>query len=351
MSKKNIFKVLLLCAGLSFSVSACDTDVEIQNPENLTDPARTEAYYENLRSYKQSDHPVAFGWFGNWVGSGASLENSLRGLPDSVDFVSIWGNWKNPSPQQLADLDYVRKVKGTRAMICFIVSNVGDQLTPAGVDAYEYWGYTEGDSASTVAAIQKYANQICDSIDAYGYDGFDYDYEPNYGHRGNISGVDWAEKAFVETLSKRLGPKSGTDKLLVIDGEPQSILSELGSCFNYFIVQAYACSGDANLNSRLRSTISNFNGYLTAEEVARKYIVTENFESYAATGGVRYTDAAGNGMQSLEGMARWNPAIDGVTVRKGGVGTYHMEYEYNPGKQPSYPALRKAIQIMNPTVK
>ena len=50
-------------------------------------------------------------------------------------------------------------------------------------------------------------------------------------------------------------------------------------------------------------------------------------------------------------MARWMPLIDGMLSPKGGVGTYHMEYEYNAGKQPSYPALRKAIQIMNPAVK
>ena len=56
-------------------------------------------------------------------------------------------------------------------------------------------------------------------------------------------------------------------------------------------------------------------------------------------------------MMSLEGMARWMPLIDGMLSPKGGVGTYHMEYEYNAGKQPSYPALRKAIQIMNPAVK
>lgn len=32
------------------------------------------------------------------------------------------------------------------------------------------------------------------------------------------------------------------------------------------------------MDSRLNSTIRNFDGHLTAEEVAKKYIVTENFE-------------------------------------------------------------------------
>ena len=48
------------------------------DPANLTESAKTEEYYAALRAYKKTDHPVAFGWFGNWVGSGVSLENSLR---------------------------------------------------------------------------------------------------------------------------------------------------------------------------------------------------------------------------------------------------------------------------------
>ena len=224
------------------------------------------------------------------------------------------------------------------------MANVGDQLTPEGIDPIEYWG--EGEQG-----IRRYANAICDTIDKYGYDGFDYDYEPHYGSPGNISGRPEAEKVFIEELGKRIGRKSGTQKLLVIDGEPQSINPELGDYFNYFIVQAYACSGDANLDARLSGTIRNFDGVLTPREVAKRYIVTENFENYAPAGGVPFIDRNGNDMMSLEGMARWMPLIDGMLSPKGGVGTYHMEYEYNAGKQPSYPALRKAIQIMNPAVK
>ncbi|MGM9747263.1 MAG: glycoside hydrolase family 18 [Candidatus Cryptobacteroides sp.] len=349
--KNNISRFILLASALLATVASCDLGYETVNPADLITPQRSEAYYQALREYKATDHSVAFGWFGNWVGSGASLENCLRGLPDSVDFVSIWGNWSNLSPEKQADMKFVQETKGTRVLISFIVSNIGDQLTPTDADPQTYWGFTEGDEASTCAAIEKYANAICDTIARYGYDGFDFDYEPNYGHSGNIAGVEYAEKAFVEAMAKHIGPKSGTGKLFVIDGEPQTITSELGPYFDYFIVQAYSCSGDANLDSRLNSTILNFDGILAPEDVASKYIVTENFENYAAAGGVNYTDRNGNKMMSLEGMARWTPIVNEAKIRKGGVGTYHMEYEYNAGSQPSYPALRKAIQIMNPSVK
>lgn len=256
-----------------------------------------------------------------------------------MDFVSIWGNWRNLTEAQTKDLRYVQNVKGTKALMCFIVQNIGDQLTPEEYkDNYlEFWGWNENKEE----AIKKYAHAICDSIDKYGYDGFDIDYEPNFGHRGNMSGSDENMLLFIQTLGERIGPKSGTDRLLVIDGEPQSIVSESGPYFNYFIVQAYDSPGDNtgrdNLDSRLNSTIRNFDGHLTAEEVAKKYIVTENFEKWALSGGADFTDRYGNKMKSLEGMARWTPIINGKKCVKGGVGTYHMEYEYTiDGTEESY---------------
>ncbi|MFW5596041.1 MAG: glycoside hydrolase family 18, partial [Prevotella sp.] len=65
-----------------------------------------------------------------------------------------------------------------------------------------------------------------------------------------------------------------------------------------------------------------------------------------------YTLNDGTTVPSLLGMAYWNPTIDGIQYRKGGVGSYHMEYEYSlAGIVNTYPYLRKAISIMNPVIK
>ena len=345
---KNLIDIFYLLLLLCFGMTACSdwTETEVKDPANLLDPAKDAVYYENLRAWKKTDHQITFGWFGNRVGDGLSLEHTLRGLPDSVDLVSLWDGCWNPSEAKLADLRYVQEARGTRAMVCCIVKDMGDAITPEEVKPEEFWG--ENDSIRIV----NYANALCDSIDKYNYDGFDYDYEPHYGYGGNITGNPRAEKIFVKTLARRLGPSSGTDKLLVIDGEPQSIPSELGPLFNYFIVQAYSCHGDADLDNRLNSTIDNFKGYLTPEEVAKRYIITENFESFAASGGVPFSDRYGNEMQSLEGMARYEYISNGMRLQKGGVGTYHMEYEYMlSGYRETYPYLRKAISIMNPQIR
>lgn len=329
---------------------------------NTISTIKTDEYYANLREYKKSDHAISFGWYSSWSGTGANMQTSMSGLPDSLDVVSMWGSWRTPSEAQLSDLKYAQEVKGLKALVVFIVEDLGSgNITPAPYNenmetVKEFWGWIDGDDDSIHAAIAKYANALCDTIDSYNYDGFDIDFEPNYGHRGNLSGFPDRMMTFVETMGKRIGPKAETEKgrerLFVVDGEPQSMPPASGPYFNYFIVQAYASSGDADLDRRLSGTIRNFDGVLTPEEVAGMYIVTENFESYAQTGGTAYTDRYGNSYRSLEGMARWTPIINGKKVRKGGSGAYRFDLEYGLGTSVNtYPAMRKAIQIMNPAIR
>lgn len=45
-------------------------------------------------------------------------------------------------------------------------------------------------------------------------------------------------------LNKYIGPKSpNPDKLLIVDGEPQTLNAESGPLIDYFVVQAYTVSG------------------------------------------------------------------------------------------------------------
>lgn len=357
--KKNKLLTIAIMWVLACVFSNCSdwTDTEA----NGYFEKQPDTYYEALRAYKKTDHQIAFGWFGNWTGTGSSLVNCMRGIPDSIDFVSVWGNWSNLTPEKKEDLKFCQEVKGTKFLLCFIIANIGDQITPAEVTAdipsddkeaqkaatKAYWGWEDGNDEAIEAAIRKFANAICDTIDKYNYNGFDIDFEPNYGNAGNLASYSSRMLIFANELSKRVGPKSGTGRLLVVDGEPQTMPAESGEYFDYFIVQAYKPGGDYNLDGRLATTIKNYDGFLTAEEVTNKYVVTENFESVgdAQKGGYPYTDRYGNSMMSLEGMARWQPTNG---FKKAGCGAYHMEAEYPT--TPEYKWMRNAIQVMNPSV-
>ena len=381
---KHIYKLLFGLLGVSFFLTACNDwlDTEIKDPADLLESNKSEEYYARLRQYKKSDHPVAFGWFGNWTGTGASYENSLKGLPDSVDFVSLWGNWKNPSPAMLEDLRYVQEKKGTKALVCFLVLDIGDQITPPLPDKYkeeyenasseydkyhvyakwrhEFWGWDYSEE-NRLKAVEKYANAICDTIEKYNYDGFDLDAEPGLPQPFKTDKELWQNGKkvivkFVETMSKRIGPKSGTGRLFAVDGEPHALPDTLFSHFDYLILQAYTThfkQKNENLDSRFQTQYTHFKEVATVEEVAKKLIVCEDFEKHAKGGGADFILPDGTEINSLSAFAYWNPSLNGVQYRKGGVGTFHMEYEYKVNAQSTetYPALRKAIQIQNPSIK
>lgn len=317
---KNIIRniVMLLCLIVCFM--ACDTDPEalqIQKPFE-----GNEQYYANLKAYKTSKHQLAFGWFGGWTAMGSSPSKYLRSVPDSVDIISIWGAWPNLSKAKKMDMKYVQEMKGTKVIFTVFAHEVPEAF---GRDK-------EG--------IEAYADALCDSVYKYNYDGIDLDYEPGYGGSGTLVSVPGHMdnmEIFVRKLSTRVGPASGTDKIFAIDGVPYHLNEGLAELFDYGIVQAYYCTSYSNLQSRFNSAYAN--GWKPEQ-----YIFTEDFERGWRTGGENYTDAEGNKMPSLIGMARFNPEQG----KKAGCGSYHMEYEYNH-PDAEYKYLRQAIQIMSPS--
>ena len=385
MKTKNILAV----ASLSLlSLVSCSkwTDTEIKHPADLTKPNHTEEYYRALREYKNSDHQIAFSYYSAWTGVGTNMQSSLMGLPDSADLVSLWGGWKNPTEAQLRDLREAQQKKGLKAMICFLVLDMGggitpeptkeqrDQLRPGESWAHKYWGWsseaTAEGKAARRAAVVKYANAICDLIDRYGYDGFDIDAEPGYAHpfstnyelwridRDN-NGIPTLMTLFIETLGKRIGPMAETEagrrKILAVDGQPDALPATHAKYFNYFIIQAYG-----NLkgwdNNHFQNAVDKFKTVMSVEEICRKSIFVVDFETGATKGG--------RILGQILNFALENPIVDGVTYRKGGVGAFRVDLEFasktpdvvngidmSPVKGLSYPWWRRAIQLMNPIIK
>ena len=385
MKIKNILAVSALALTTPASCSKW-TDMEIQHPVDLTKPGHDEAYYKALRDYKNSDHQIAFSYYSAWTGVGTNMQSSLMGLPDSVDLISLWGGWKNPTEAQLKDLRAAQQKKGLKAMICFLVLDMGAGVTPDPTEAekatlkegeswtHKYWGWSTAQTpegkAARRAAVVKYANAICDLIEKYGYDGFDIDAEPNYSHPFSTNyemwrmdredGVSTLMTLFIETLGKRIGPmaetEAGRKRILAVDGEPDALPPTHAKYFNYFIIQAYG-DGVGYSNGHFQGMLRAYKDVLSVEEICKKSIFVVNFESGATRGGQA-------GLGQILNFALQNPVVDGVTYRKGGVGAFRVDLEYaittpdvvngidmSPVKGLSYPWWRRAIQLMNPTIK
>ena len=90
-----------------------------------------------------------FGWFNAWQPDGAGKYPRLSLLPDSMDVVSIWGNWHSLSEEKIKELRSVQ-AKGTKVIIGWIIEDIGDQIK---------WGRDQWPADDT-QAIKEYAQAI-----------------------------------------------------------------------------------------------------------------------------------------------------------------------------------------------
>ena len=341
--------------------TACDTDIEnigYQSPPPDVD-------YAALREYKASDHEIMFGWFGNWNGGGASASTSLRSVPDSVDMVSAWGSWDQLTDKMKEDMKYVQEVKGTKVLACMFTPKVGKYLTPEGETAESYWGWDATDQEKQNEAMRKYSEALVKEVLDLGYDGIDMDNEPE---DNNVYGNQRLTTIFVETVGKYMGPASGTGNIFAIDGYFWSTSQGMNSAnfkyVDYFISQAYYGSGYSGLDDRF----SNYTGFwkngvdpnsekgMSDEEIykelARKFIVTEDFERHSNDGGNEWTLRPIDGVarpktRACLGHADWKPYYNSQPMQKGGAGLYHIENDYVNSAYEYY-WTRQMVQIMNP---
>ena len=117
MKKIYLLYIVLISLATTSLIGCSDwTESEAKTfPESIV----SDEYYAALRAYKQTDHQVAFGWFGGWSGEGAFMKSSLAGIPDSVDIVSIWDNGTNLSEAQRKDMAFLPKHERYKNCILF----------------------------------------------------------------------------------------------------------------------------------------------------------------------------------------------------------------------------------------
>lgn len=324
--------------------------IELTSADQLT--AEQQKYYSELRAWKQTPHVRGFGWFGGWTAKGTDPQKYLRMLPDSVDIVSLWGTHGNLTEAEKTDLKLFREVKGGKVLLCWIVQNLGDQLTPQGKNATDYW-VTEKGGGDFLEGVKAYANAICDTIEKYDLDGFDLDYEPGYGHSGNMATTTaWISETgnvnmytFIKTLYDRLNPKG---RIVVMDGEPYYMDRATSKMVSYYIYQAY----DESTTARALQKLENGGTYGYGEDDyldnwEGKSFLTLEFQKYSKTGGFpRYTSSN----PEIQKLDAGRQIMDYATMlmpngkRIAGIGTYHMELDTEGG---SYRFLRQALNAGN----
>jgi len=355
-SLKISFLFALTCVFFVACSDWTDTEAIDFYDKDLNGSNKTEEYYASLREWKNTPGlPQIFVWFDNWTGTSPTGENSLRGLPDSVTIASNWGGHPKfeLSPERRADMEYIQQVKGTKVVVTLFSTRVGEDMPEKEI----YNVGNSSDPAVVRPAIRAYAEAIYDAVVASGYDGFDWDYEPGGG--GGTGNYLWTNKVqrtiFVDELSYWFGPGSQrTDRdgrkaakpglLFIIDGEigtrGRMDKDWASNYVDYFVLQAYGGMADWRMDGVIEDMSEHIAaGRITAEEVVRRTIITENFESYAGTGG------------GFLAMSEYIYKKDNIDQQIGGCGLYRVGFDYNQGKgdyngSPEYYYLRQGITNM-----
>lgn len=357
---KNLLKILMICpiAAGGMLLASC-TDVEKLEIDhiggyNTMNNAESEAYYARLREYKDQiwnyGRPVAFGWFSDWAPQGASRGGYLTSVPDSMDIISMWSGAPGRfeiTPEQKADKEFVQKKKGIKLLEVSLLSHLGKGRTPESIYAelykqaeeegwtdaeleeakklarWDFWGFTSHDLNNyeeLAAAHSRFAKALCDSLIVNEWDGFDIDWEPGNGFNdadgtlANNPSQNSLILHLVKEMGKYIGPMSDPDgkghKLLCVDGVISIFYNNCPEYIDYFILQSYG-------------RVDNLDGYAPN---THKFILTENFEQHATSGG------------QLLRQASYMP----TNGYKGGVGAYRFQKDYE--NTPDYKYMRMAIQ-------
>lgn len=330
---KTIKYLLALVAAVGLMAS-CDTDIEansIQNPYTYGD-----LYYQNLRDYKASDHPIAFGWFAQY-GQQNSMAVRFMGLPDSLDVCSLWGGIPLKERTDIwEELRFVQKVKGTRMLVVAITridAETNDHAFKQAYLAAKELPAGEEREAALNRSIEMYAEYFLDQVFENDLDGFDADYEPEgdflekeyfyyfMRHLAKYLGPnpDITKEERLQLIQERYGPGvTDTDKWLCVDGGGPS---QVESICNYYFQQTYGGDPDS------------VNGW-PSEKVVYTANLGDDWQSANAGG--------------LYDYARYQP----TNGKKGGFGAFFIHRDYNVHNDNPFPykRFRDCIQIQNPAI-
>lgn len=339
MKNDRIIK-FLCCLFMVTQIIGCSDWIEAE-PTILPEMKYKELTPEEeaaLIAYKNSDHKIFFAWM-NYSPATSSMQTRLRGIPDSLDIVSFFTGYVN-NKQNREDVKFLQERRGTKVLLT---------MWPEPYFAIGSEGQEDLDSMIV------YAENLVDSIYTWGLDGFDLDYEPDFG------GKEYTEemmRTFIDVMSKYLGPKcdeqfkaDGKHKLLVVDG--QWLDAEYADRFDYFIGQAYEATSESSLNERCQNGSQDYGkGFPNEKRIFCEWV--SKVGNAFGQGGVRYR-YDNEYIPSLWGMAHY--AVESPK-NVAGCGAYVLQFGYAEGNHLNLPVppnnyyyARQAIQIMNPAGK
>lgn len=346
---KHIFrKITFAVAGLSalFIMSSCDTDIEpvdINEPgiENQND-ALYESYLQNLRAYKASNHKVIFASFDNSQKQPYSQGQQLNAVPDSIDYLLL-NSPADVTPEEMYKMNELREKKGTKVLYRISFEDI-KAVYDANVAAFQAVPENAGKAYPV-----SFNNYLVDSVTValdnctkYNFDGVVMAYNGKFklymseveretfiSYENDFIGIaiDWAQR--------------NADRTLIFQGKPQNVINqEIFKLAKYIIIP---CTDETSASGL------TFNVSSAVKEGVPVSKLLPSVQLYSTDATDTKTGYWSNGTPAALGAAQWAATehesydIAGLCMENINADYYHSDF--------TYPTVRKAISILNPTVK
>ena len=312
-------------------LTGCDTTVEpigIDQPGiGEQNPELYAKYLNDLRHYKATaGHKVTLAWFDNSSDAFYNQSDHLTALPDSIDYAVLMHPDRLTEGIQ-AEVAQVREDKGTQVLGHIDYTAVKEAFAGRSMDFNTWLG-------DTVA----HALSLCDK---YGYDGVVVAFDGHGTENLNEEKAQYyadLEAAMLAPVKSWLAAHPG--KTFVLAGYPEAIYDkEVVDAARYVVIPGLDMWGVASLAYAIQHQAAF--GSADAQYIP---LVETVPLSQDETGGY-FKD----GTRAVLSTAQWVAGYSG-TAHVAGLGIYRAQRDYF-SRERTYPNIRQAIGIMNPTTK
>lgn len=308
MKNNKIIRMLRfsLLAAVLCGFSACSDWTQTETVVNTTihpweqGPDLWAQYLEKLRNYRKSEHFIVYARLENSPKVAVSEANYMRGLPDSLDIVTLT-NADNFSAHDREDMPLMRD-KGIKVLY---------QVDYAG-RAGEF---------PDVAALGVYLDKVIATVQAEGLDGYSFTGIPQLG--------DAATEAAAALLVQKLA--SGEGKLLVFEGNPLFVAQADRVKIDYFALDTQKTLDVLDVRMQVLNALDY------ARVPAKKLLL-------AADAGATLRDEDRREFAAIDEMARRVISFGPL----GGLATYQIGHDYYYSDL-NYKTIRLALQTLNPS--
>lgn len=308
--------ILIICLALfsTFAVVSCSdwTETEpveqVQSRPREQNPALWAQYMELLRGYKQSEHTMVFASFDNGVVVPTSEKDFLRGLPDSLDIVSL-SNPDNLSAYDIEDLA-VLKEKGTRTVYLIDYAKRSAEF-------------------ADLAVLGAYIDKAIARVAELGLDGLSFSGVPVFGSSAEQTAQKAASALLVEKLTAVAG--TGKDLVLLFEGDPQFIAAADRAKIDWFVLNTSYTSTATDLKLQVLRALG-------ASGVTREKLLLGAMTEF------EFIDEDKAGSNAITALTMRVPELGPLA----GLCIYNVNQDYY-GSDVIYSLTRGSIQTLNPS--